>query len=333
MANLPELIAAGESQTLEFKRTFTEEVLETISAFANADGGIILIGVDDDGTVPGIDVGRKTLEDYANRIQVAIDPRLQPAMNVIAVTEKQKQVVQLKVPQATSSAVSANGRFFKRAGKTNQRMSGEEIAQKLMSSMKLSWDSGIEAGGSIDDLDTDTINRFVELVEKSNRRPLPKESDPIVTLEKLELIVNRQPTRAALLLFGKRPQQYFQSAFIKLGRFKSEVHIVDDRELNGNIIAQVEEAMGWFRDHLQGEVVVEGTANRRIDWEYPLDAVREAVANAVCHRDYKSDAHSQIRLYDTKLEFWNPGNLPPGISVDDLLKEHESRPRSLSEKS
>jgi len=61
-----------------------------------------------------------------------------------------------------------------------------------------------------------------------------------------------------------------------------------------------------------------------MDWEYPLDAVREAVANAICHRDYKNDAHIQIRLYENRLEFWNPGGLPPGLNVTDLLTEHQS---------
>lgn len=178
--DVPSLIAEGEGQTVEFKRSFGEEVLETISAFANADGGVIFVGVDDDGSMPGVQIGARTIEDWANRIQTAIDPRLQPTIDTMKVSGEAKsparQIGIIKVAPSVSNAVSANGRFLKRVGKTNQRMSGEEIVQKQMADMRISWDAGVQSDASMDDLDDDAIKRFLESVRQNQRLGIPSDT-------------------------------------------------------------------------------------------------------------------------------------------------------------
>jgi ATP-dependent DNA helicase RecG len=86
--------------------------------------------------------------------------------------------------------------------------------------------------------------------------------------------------------------------------------------------------MGWFRERFQTEFVITGKPQRDVIWEYPLDAVREALINAICHRDYKVNTNIQVRLYDDRLEIWNPGGLPTGLTAEDLLREHDSLPRN-----
>ena len=90
-----------------------------------------------------------------------------------------------------------------------------------------------------------------------------------------------------------------------MGRFRSPTAIIDDREIHGALIHQLDEAMSWFRERLATEFVISGEAEREVHWEYPLNAIREAVINLLCHRDFTNGAHSQIRLYDEQLEFWN----------------------------
>ncbi|HEX4044920.1 MAG TPA: ATP-binding protein, partial [Gammaproteobacteria bacterium] len=142
------------------------------------------------------------------------------------------------------------------------------------------------------------------------------------------LMRNELPTRAALLLFGKNPNAFFPSAFLKIGRFRSLTHIVDDREVHGALPKQLDEALNWFRERLETEFIIKGKAEREVHWEYPLNAIREALVNVLCHRDYTSLAHSQIRLYDDHLDIWNAGSLPPALTPEVLFQEHDSMPRN-----
>ncbi len=98
--------------------------------------------------------------------------------------------------------------------------------------------------------------------------------------------------------------------------------------MQGTLLEQVEGAMAWFRERLQTKFVITGKPQRDTIWEYPLEVVREAIVNAVCHRDYTSPASTQMRLYDDQLEVWNSGGLPPQLTSADLLRPHRSFPRN-----
>lgn len=324
--NLVDLISKGESELVEFKESFGEKVLETLSSFSNSRGGTIFIGVTDTGEICGANVGKKTLEDISNRIQESTDPRVQPFLSVVK--HEKKSIIVIKVEAGSGSPVSVRGRYFRRSGRTNQRMSHEEIMQRMISSTGASWDSVLEFKSSLDNLDQGMIQRFVDAVKRSGRRPIPEQSSNYEFLRKIGLIEGDVPTRAALLLFGKDPESYFSSAYIKMGRFRSTTLIVDDREVHGSLILQLDEVMNWFRERLETEFVISGKPDRDVVWEYPLGAIREAVTNLLCHRDYTGLAHSQIRLYDDRVEFWNAGGLPPSLTPDLLLEDHDSMPRN-----
>lgn len=320
------ILQQGESQTVEFKESFNDEAIETIGAFSNALGGIILIGVKDDGNVCGFKIGKKTLEDIANRIKEATDPRLQPLLSTIDYNNNVILIVD--VSSSSGILVSIRGRFFKRTGKSNQRMSHEEIIQRMSSSIELSWTSLVEPSASLDFLEPTLIDDFIATVKKINRRPLPENASHFEILNKLELIKDNKPTRAAMLLFGTEHKACFPSAFIKIGRFRSPTIILDDKEVRGSLFQQLEEVMNWFRDRLETAFVITGSPQREVRWEYPLEAIREAVINMLAHRDYKSSAHSQIRLYDDHLSIWNAGGLPHSLTPDLLFLEHDSIARN-----
>ncbi len=324
--NLSDLLQQVESETLEFKTSFNDEALETVGALANARGGVVLVGADDSGAARGVQVGRKTLEDWANRIQDATDPRLQPSLE--KVEQGGKVVVIIRVEAARTVPVSVRGRYFRRSGRTNQRMSHEEIMQRMLAGASLSWDAVIEPEATLADLDPEKIRRFMDATRRAGRQPIPDAASEVEVLEKLKLVKDGRPTRASLLLFGHHPQRICPSAYLKLGRFRSPILIVDDREVESTLLDQVDEAMTWFRERLQTRFVITGKPQRDVIWEYPLDAVREAVVNAVCHRDYLSLANIQVRLYDECLEVWNPGGLPPPLTPADLLRKHDSIPRN-----
>ncbi|MFH1725693.1 MAG: ATP-binding protein [Elusimicrobiota bacterium] len=115
---------------------------------------------------------------------------------------------------------------------------------------------------------------------------------------------------------------------LKIGRFRDETLIVDDRRIDGTIFDQVEGAAGYFREKLDTRYVITGRPQREVIWEYPLKALREAVTNAICHRNYMSTRDTEVRIYDRELMVWNDGGLPAGLSVQALKKAHPSVPRN-----
>jgi ATP-dependent DNA helicase RecG len=200
--------------------------------------------------------------------------------------------------------------------------------QKMVSITNLSWDTVLEPKTTFDDLDLERVHQFVQTVKKLGRKPIPEQASEENILRKMKLVQDGAPTRAALLLFAKDPDFYFPSAFLKIGRFRSPTHIVDDREVHGTLFDQLEGAMSWFRERLETKFVITGNPEREVLWEYPLEAIREAIINVLCHRDYNSLAHSQIKLYDDHLEIWNAGGLPSGLTTEMLLINHDSFPRN-----
>lgn len=335
--DLSQLDINSESETLEFKESFSKEALETIGAFANAQGGRLLIGVRNDGRVIGISIGANTLEEWAQKIQAKIQPRILPSITVKKHKNCTIGVVSVK---RSRSPVSVDGRYLKRIGRTNQLMSNEEIMYRILDSSKTSWDSQIEERANTSDLDEQAVREFLEKLNEVGRRKIPADEKPLAVLEKLRLIETGKPTRAAILLLGKEPKRFYPSAYIKAGRFKSLTTIVDDKEFDGTLFQQIEDAMSWFRDRLEtrliiGKRTVSGyqkrlsgleLAQREEVWEYPLSALREAVVNAVCHRNYLSGVAVTLRLYDDRLEIWNPGRLPVNLHPEDLLRTHDSCP-------
>jgi ATP-dependent DNA helicase RecG len=156
-------------------------------------------------------------------------------------------------------------------------------------------------------------------------------------LENLRLTDGARLRRAAVLLFGADPQRLFPMAQVHLGRFGANGSILDDRRIMGDLFGQLDGVMLRLRDYLQVRLEIPNAPairgledlQRREIWEYPLDALREAMVNALIHRDYTALGDIQIRVSVDRLDIWNPGGLPAGLSSDDLRREgHVSRPRN-----
>jgi len=324
--NIKEILAKRESETLEFKEGFDKECIETIAAFANTKGGTIFIGVADNGKIKGIQVGKRTPDDWINQIVQSIEPKI--TIKTERLTIEKKALIAFHISESRIKPVSFKGRYFKRVGSGNRQMSWENITKLVLESVNTTWDNLIEPGAALKDIDLEKVKKFVGLCNKTGRRPIPENETPLTTLKKLELIQEGKPTKAAILLFGKNPQRFCLQAILKMGRFKSKTIIIDDKEIYGTLFEQVEEAMLYFRDRLQTKFEFTGEPQRKVIWEYPLEALRETVINAVCHRDYLDSANIQIRIYDDHILIWNPGKLPPDLSLEQLKTDHPSRPHN-----
>lgn len=180
------------------------------------------------------------------------------------------------------------------------------------------------------DLDLDAVRSYMRNATQQGRRNFAEHDDPWQVLQKLELVQSETAiTRAAILLFGKSPQSPLTQAVVHAGRLQQLVHIMDHRIIAGTVIAQVEEAMAFMQKNLHVRFEITGAPARQEIWDYPLVALREALINAICHRDYGDTADIQIKIFENSLHIWSPGTLPFDVSVPDLLDPmHASRPRN-----
>jgi ATP-dependent DNA helicase RecG len=330
--NLTAHIQEGEGETLEFKEQWNEHGLEAVASFVNTKGGTLLIGVKDNGTVLGWDGGDRDLQIVINQIVEILG--VHPAISIQK--EQKKPVIVIEVKPGPT-LVSCRGRYFHRVGNSTREIPPDQLGLYFVTKLGVQWD-GVTNGYSLELIDSAAVDRYLELAK--NRLPFAKDNDSVETiLQKLGLIRDGKVTRGAVLLFGKDPQALFTSAQIHMGRFKDDITIVDDKILKGNLFAQLESAIQLFRTYLQVRYEFEGksredeplTAMQRKEiWDYPIEALREAVINALIHRDYfQTGSEIQIRVYDDRILITNPGTLPNGITVDDLKREgHRSMPRN-----
>jgi ATP-dependent DNA helicase RecG len=324
--NLKNLLKSGESETLEFKEKFDERTVESAVAFANANGGTILIGVSDKGTLTGVDIGKETLAKWANQISDKTEPQLIPEIEMLEF--EGEKVVAVKVHEYPIKPVSVRGRVFKRVNNSNRSMNAQEIAEMHLQSTGMSWDRFPAPGKDLEDLDLEKVRGYIRKARASGRKGFGEEENPVQVLKKMELIKDRKPTWAAGLLFCKDEERFLSQAIIHCGRFKDQTLVIDDRLIEGTLFEQIEETMNFVRKNTNVKFVMTGKPEREEVWDYPLEAIREAVINAVCHRDYPALAHVEIRIYENELIVWSPGGLPLGLTMEDLFKSHASKLRN-----
>jgi len=320
--NLDDLLQKSESATLARKTEFDAECVEIAAAMATGRGGLILIGITPEGEIAGVAVDEQALEKWTAQIALATEPLVAADAEILHADEK--RVAVLTIPEMPIKPVAVNGRSYRRLGNRNHSLTAAEIAELYALTTGRSWDSLLVESATFDDLDLNKIEKYIETANTRHRRKIDRGEPALNILEKLRLIRNGKMTNAAILLFGKEPQVFFPQAKIKAGRFKSETVIVDDAEIGGTVIEQIDAAFAFIQRHLAVRLVITGQPQREEVWEYPLGALREGLINAITHRDYAAGAVTQVRIYDDNLLIWNPGNLPLNLRLDDLKRKHQS---------
>ena len=314
-SELSNIIKLGENEQVEFKSSFNDETIESLVAFANTKGGTVIIGVNDDGIITGVNVGKETIPKWINEIKQKTQPAIIPDIEVVAI--KEYNTIVIKVSEFPVKPLSFKGRYFKRIKHTNHQLNTNEITNLNLQSLQLSWDAYTAIGKTINNLDKHKIQQFIDKVNKSGRFNLG--NDWKKSLIKLKLISANTITNAALLLFGKEENQYN----IHLGRFKTATTIIDDKIINGTLFEVVEETMKYLLSHIKVAFEITGKTTQRTEiFEYPLPALREIVLNAIIHRDYLSPIDTQIKIFDNQLSFFNPGTLYGNLSIEELKKDH-----------
>jgi ATP-dependent DNA helicase RecG len=327
------LIKQGESETLEFKESLQlkDEIGETVSAFSNLKGGVILVGVSDKGKIKGVQIGRKTLTELAEYIKKNTDPRIYPEVSTSKI--ENRTIISIKTKEADEKPVFFKSHAYKRVGDTTQRISSSEIRKLVRESKgKIYWDEQICEETSLKDIDEEKVRWFLKKAKSERNLNIDPTISVKEALTRLKLIKVGKLTRAAILLFGKEPQRFFTQAEIRCARFRGTEAVkpfVDMKVFSGNIIDQVNKSLNFVLEHIPLSVwLISDKVEREEKYEYPPEAIREAIVNAICHRDYESTANVQVRIFDDRVEIWNPGSLPEGWTVEKLKQIHESIPKN-----
>jgi ATP-dependent DNA helicase RecG len=311
-----------ENQNIEWKESWRDEYLKWICGFANANGGKIVIGKNDSGVVVGLKDSKKLLEDIPNKVRdilgIIIDVNLHET-NI-------GQYIEIEI-EAYPYPVNYKGQYHYRSGSTKQELKGAALDKFMLQKKGKRWDGVPVPNINTDDLKADTFDFFRRKAVKAQRIDEDALSDTNDNLiENLQLRENDYLKRAAILLFHPNPEKFVTGAYIKIGYFLSDENLKFQDEVHGNIFEQVEKTMDLlFSKYINSSISYEGL-NRVEKYEYPKDAVREALLNAVTHKDYSGGVPVQISVYLNKIIFWNEGKLPENWTIEKLSIKHPSKP-------
>jgi len=328
------LVASGESEVLEFKETTgtRREAAQTVCAFMNQSGGQVLFGVTPTGVVAGQQVSERTIEELSAELQ-RIDPPAFPSVERIHLSDDRDLIV-VSTDQGASRPYTYRGTAYRRVGNTTLAMSGDEYQRMLLERLHSDqrWENQPAEGWTIGDLDVAEVRRTIAEAVRRGRLEEPPSGDPSDLLRGLGLLRDGVLLRAAAVLFGKTERLEFEmpQCVLRVARFRGtdRMEFLDNRQFNGNAFTLLANAERFLRDTLPIAGRFEPDRFERIDEPlYPPLATREALANALCHRDYSIGGGSVgVAVYDDRLEVTSSGSLHFGLTPEQLFAPHPSRP-------
>jgi ATP-dependent DNA helicase RecG len=304
------LIREGEGLTVEFKEKYSSRIDEDLVAFANARGGAILLGVRDDKTV----MAEKLTNDLKARINsLALHCKPSIAVNLAQVGE----VVVIEVAEGTEKPYACGSGYFRRLNGTTQKMSHEEIRLMFRENDPMPFEERTVKGFSFKDLSKAKVMAFAKEADVAIGK-----TEPTDFLRSLNVADDSQVANAGILFFAKDPHKHIRQAQMSLIAFKGtdRVHIYDRLDVYDDLLTQFNQAILFLERHLNIRSEIRGV-NRHDIYEIPFEALREAIVNALMHRDYSiTGTQVSIDVFDDRVEITNPGTLPKGLGQQSLGK-------------
>lgn len=330
MSRLP----AKESDTVEFKESWTDKALKDLAAFANSRGGRLYVGVSDKGKIVGA-----TSDDH-QQLLVAnqIESKLRIAAEVTSATQQGNRLLVVTIPRA-QRLVRLDGRYHRRVGTASMEMSEDEVAVRLRAQTGKTWDEE-PADATIErDISVSKVRAFIRSAKELKPCRLPKQISarhPLpVILRNLDLLADACPTNAAILLFGKQPQRFYPSACIRAGFFRDNNDFDMFPDCGGTIFEQIEHVIQQVESSYPIRMTFPSEVRKLTDRRketpaFPPAALREAVVNAAIHRDYMHPGMEiEVKMFPDFIWVSNPGGLPPDVTLAALkIKPHISSRRN-----
>lgn len=313
-----------EGQNIEYKRIWKDDYLKWVSGFANAQGGKIYIGIDDDMSVCGVTHLHQQMEDIPNKIITTTG--IVPQTNHLVMDGK--DVIEIII-EPCGMPISYHGAYYYRSGATKQELRGTALHHFLLKKMGLNWEDIPCDGASMSDIDEEAVAYFLNRAVKSGRMDAEQlNSSPEEVLDNFSLLKDGVPTNGAILLFGKKPQRWFVTSSFRIGRFgANDADLLTQDMIEGNILQMTDRVISVLSSkYLIRSIHYEGL--ERIEpLEIPEEALREIIYNSIVHR-LQIGSWNQMSVYDDHIRLWNEGMLPEGYTVETLMNKHTSKPRN-----
>ncbi len=324
------LIKEGASDRLALlaAKNSARNVAETLAAMANADGGLAVLGVTHSGT-PQKNIDSKLLLQMVAEASLLSDPPLiLPSAQTVLFREG--EVVVVEVPAGLPHVYSLQGSYLTRTAGQNRPLTTPELRRLLLDRGDRGYESQPVEGATLSDLDNGKINRYLDHIAA------PPDANPVQMLQARGCVVNSPeaeptPTAAGLLLFGRDPHRFIRSSEIICVRYAGE-SMSDEfvrQDISGTLPDQLRQAEAFVTANMRRGMRITGLS-RQDSTEYPLPVVREAIVNAVAHRDYSIRGEGiRLLMFGDRLEVYSPGRLPGHVTLANLKEERYSRNEAI----
>jgi len=311
----------SKKQNIEWKQSWRDEYLQWICAFANTEGGTLIIGKDDKGQTVELDNTKKLLEDIPSKIK----SHLGIISSVNFRDDGDRAFIEI-ITHPYTNPISYRGKFYIRSGSTTHELNGAELTDFLLAKSGKTWDEIIVDNANITDIDPDSIQKLITDSNEKGRLPETDDLSDLEIMQKLRVAQDDQIKRSGIMLFAKDPNQFVPNCKVMIGRFGEDSEDLKFQEVvEGNLIYTLQEVQTQLSyKFLTRPVDFAGMMRQEKD-EYPVAALREMLLNALVHKKY-GGAAIQLRVFDDRLSIWNEGALPSGLTIESLKTEHNSKP-------
>lgn len=334
------LLGQGESSQLEFKKSLSQlkPAMESLCAFLNTKGGYVIFGVGSSANIIGQHVTDATQQEIANHIaKIEPFPSFVDVRYIPLEGDKGLMLVVISTKRGDQGPYAYDGRAFYRNQSTTMRMPQARYKELLKAQSEkriLPWDKQYLDQASLDDLDIDAIRQTIKVAVHANRLDAEALNEPVEDiLMRLGVLNEGRLTHAAMVLFVKANHPHFCFCSIKMARFQGTTEaggFIDNQIVQGNAFYVMKSANEFLMKHLPVASFFAEDKLERIDKPpIPVLAIREALSNAICHKDYAMhNSAITLAIFDDRMEVWNNGTLPVPLTLADLRVKHKSYPRN-----
>jgi len=304
-----------ESETTELKKSTAElkEAVISIAAMLNKHGhGEVYFGIDDrNGKVLGMTIGRMTIKDVTQAVVDNTEPKIYPKVEARKIEGKDCVIVEA---HGINSPYFAYGRAYIRVGESDKALSAHEIEARILSRKKLLWESEISER-QLKDVDVKILKDYMQRANEEGRINF-KYSNAKNTLRKLHLLSGEKLLKAAEVLFCNDNSMEVQAA-VFAGTDK--ITFLDIKKFKGNIFSLRRQAEAYVKEHIKWRAEITSGPRKEIP-EIPVDAIREAIGNSLCHRDYTNPKGNEVAIFKDRVDVYNPGTFPDELAPEDFIK-------------
>lgn len=312
------IIKEGEGLSVEFKEKYTPKIDRDIVAFSNSKGGFLFLGVNDSGKI----VGEKLTNKMKAEIQ-AIARNCDPQIHIKKIKQS-GNIVFVAISEGEEKPYCSSSGYFRRLDAVTQKMTQKEVRLLFRDTDPVSFEAIVCKNVKIKDISLPKVKAFLNetgTALKANQVNLP------MVLSSLGVVENAKINNAGALMFASNIDKAIPHSESIMGAFKgtNKTHVFDRKDVRDDLFMQLNEAVAFLKKHLNVRSEIRGI-NRHDIYEIPLDALREAIVNAIVHRDYSCKGTSlYVMVYDDRVEIENPGKLLSGLTVRSLDKSSVRR--------